>query len=134
MDIFDQLEMELGKPAPEIRSEIKDSRERIQASTELFNKHFNDDGKPKTKEGKKLYKKYYVPAYGERVRSPFRPIWRLKIFTMRMIRRIWRWVSPPVCGHCNELIEGMVMGVSINYLSNTWYHYNCYKEVYKLPK
>lgn len=123
----------MTKP-PERRSEIRDAQKRIQSATDLFETNFRNDGRPKTKEGKKLYKKYYVPEYGERIRSPFRPIWRIKIFTQRLIRRIWRWVSPPICRHCNELVEGMVMGVSINYLSNTWYHYDCYKEVYQLPK
>lgn len=113
---------------PERRSEIRDAQKRIQSATNLFETNFYNDGRPKTKEGKKLYKKYYVPGYGESYKFSISPLRRLRLRIRSLIRSIWRKLDPPICGHCGELVEGMIMGISINYLSNTWYHYSCYQE------
>jgi len=75
MNIFDRLESDIGNPAPEIRSAIKDSEKRIHAAAELFETNFHEDGKPKTKEGKKLYKRYEQISD----RAPRFLVWRIKL-------------------------------------------------------
>jgi hypothetical protein len=45
-------------PRPEQKPEVKQSKERIRKATEMFNKHFDEDGFPKTDEGERLTHMY----------------------------------------------------------------------------
>lgn len=50
---------ESQKLPPEKMSSVQTSRERINRAIALFQANFDDDGKPITKHGLKLVKKYY---------------------------------------------------------------------------
>jgi hypothetical protein len=67
--------IDLSETPPEMRNVIRSAQERIGAATEMFETNFHEDGKPKTKEGKILTKKYEQISD----RAPRFLVWRIKL-------------------------------------------------------
>jgi hypothetical protein len=73
---------------PEKVDELRQSRTRILKATELYEENFTLDGKPKTKKGRALSKKYEAGEH----RAPRLLVWKIKI--KRKIRILINFVFP----------------------------------------
>jgi len=124
----------ITRPIPEKQNPVQSTIDRVTRARMMFEKNFHDDGRPKNKEGRKLYKRYYVPDYGE-VYSYRLPLWRRvrgKFRRARLIVEEWFlfFFGSKVCAECAEPIEGLSIGTSINRRFPQHYHQPCFKEVY----
>lgn len=58
MNIFEIMTRRVKDPPPERRSDLLDSRARVQCATELYDNNFDEDGRPTTKRGQTLSRTY----------------------------------------------------------------------------
>lgn len=63
-----------NEPALEKKSQVRSSVETVAAAKAMFETHFKENGKPKTEEGKRLFKKYEIRSY--RYPGPVKRLYR----------------------------------------------------------
>lgn len=86
---IDSPDKQLPEEYPEKRGVIDQSHRRIASAMKMFDENFKDDGQPKTRAGKKLYKKHYVPAYGETIKYSPPLLRRIRLLIRKLIRYMW---------------------------------------------
>lgn len=104
-NIFEIMESKGDQKPPELRSDIDDTVSRITSAIVMYETNFNSDGTPKTKLGRRLFRKY---CYGsESVGLSVKT--RMRWWFRRLASKVFTFPMCDVCG--NEINK---IGIKIN--------------------